>query len=135
VDALTRPLGVEDVEPIARGQAAAERAAAREANRLLVMDTDVLSTGVYGAHYYQHAPEIIAHTLREHPAHLYLLAGIDLPWHPDPQRDRGDRREEMQALFREAVQATGVPFADVSGQGNRRLESAIAAVEEMLGRY
>jgi NadR type nicotinamide-nucleotide adenylyltransferase len=134
VDALPRPLGREDVEPIARGQLAAEEAASRQANRLLVMDTDVLSTAVYGEHYYQHVPSLIGEALRARPAHLYLLADIDLPWHPDPQRDRGHMREEMQRLFRDAVVGSGVPWVEITGTGEDRLARAVAAVDELLAR-
>jgi len=132
VDALTRPLGRDDVEPVARGQLAAERQAESRAGRLLVQDTDVLSTLVYGAHYYDHAPAWIADALREHPADLYLLCGIDVPWVPDPQRDRGHMRAQMHALFADAVARTGVPFAVIRGDWEARFRAAVAAVDAVL---
>ena len=53
------PLDRSDVEPIARGQIAGEDEAARRAGRLLILDTDLLSTVVYGRHYYGRFPEWI----------------------------------------------------------------------------
>jgi len=133
VDALARPLARDDVEPIARGQLASERHAETRADRLLVLDTDVLSTLVYGEHYYGHAPEWIEAALRRHPASLYLLCDVDVPWVPDPQRDRGDAREEMHALFAAAVRRTGVPSVLIRGDWDQRFRVAVAAVDGLLG--
>ncbi|HET7462291.1 MAG TPA: ATP-binding protein [Longimicrobium sp.] len=135
VDALARPLTRGDVEPIARGQLAGERDAVPRAGRLLVLDTDVLSTLVYGEHYYGHAPGWIAAALRRHPADLYLLCDVDAPWVPDPQRDRGDARDEMHALFAAAVRRTGVPTVLVRGDWDQRFRTAVAAVDALLAAH
>jgi NadR type nicotinamide-nucleotide adenylyltransferase len=125
-----------DHGPIARGQMAREdeyreRALARGA-RLLVQDTDLLSTVVYCAHYFGQCPAWIAEAARARRPDLYLLLDIDLAWEPDPQRDRGDRRDEMQALFREAVEASGASYAIVVGTGDERVRAARAAVDRLL---
>jgi len=132
---VARPLTRGDVEPIAHAQLAAERQAESEAgaeDRLIVLDTDVLSTLVYGEHYYGHAPRWIAHELRGHPADLYLLCDIDVPWVPDPARDRGHLRAEMHALFADAVRRTGVPCVLIRGDWEQRFRSAVAAVDALL---
>lgn len=129
---VARPLTRHDVEPIARAQLAAERAAESAAGRLIVLDTDVLSTLVYGEHYYGHAPRWITDELRGHPADLYLLCDIDVPWVPDPARDRGHLRAEMHALFAEAVRRSGVPCVLIRGDWEERFRSAVAAVDALL---
>ncbi|HYH80284.1 MAG TPA: ATP-binding protein [Longimicrobium sp.] len=127
-----RPLTRDDVEPIARGQLAAEREAEARAGRLIVLDTDVLSTLVYGAHYYGHAPAWIADALRDRPADLYLLCDIDVPWVAGPARDRGDLREEMHVRFADAVRRTGVPTVVIRGGWDERFRTAAAAVDALL---
>jgi NadR type nicotinamide-nucleotide adenylyltransferase len=131
-ESIARPLTREDVKPIARGQLAAERQAETTADRLIVLDTDVLSTLVYGDHYYGHAPQWIADELRSNPAGLYLLCDIDAPWVPDPARDRGHLRLEMHARFAEAVRRTGVPCVAIRGDWEQRFRSAVAAVDALL---
>lgn len=131
-ESVARPLTRDDVEPIARGQLASEEAVASTADRLVVLDTDVLSTLVYGAHYYGHAPRWIADALRDRPADLYLLCDIDVPWVADPQRDRGDAREEMHALFVDAVGRTGVPCVMIRGDWEQRFRTAVGAVDALL---
>ena len=117
-------LDASDVDAIARGQVAREdehrsRAAAR-GERLLIGDTDLLSTAIYAAHYYGRAPDWVMEAARRRRPDLYLLLDIDLPWIPDPQRDRGDLRPEMHALFRTAVEASGTPFVVISGDSPAR---------------
>lgn len=133
VDAVGRAPEFEDHGPIARGQMAAEDAAlahAAEAGEpFVIQDTDLLSTVVYSGHYFGHAPEWIADTVRARRPDLYLLCEIDLPWVADGQRDRGHLREEMQQLFRDAVAATGVPFVVIRGSGPAREQAAIDAID------
>ena len=127
-----------DHGPIARGQIEREdeyqnRAVAHGAP-LLVQDTDLLSTVVYCEHYFGACPAWIAEAARLRRPDLYLLMDIDIPWQPDPVRDRGDRREEMQSLFVAAVAASGAPYEIVAGDGPARQSAAIAAIDRMLER-
>lgn len=121
-----------DVEAIARGQMALEDQTATEVGSLLIQDTDLLSTVVYSRHYFRDCPAWIEIELRNRAGDLYLLADIDVPWTPDGElRDRGDRREDLQELFRSALVEQGFSFVEVTGPQARRLEIAIAAVDEL----
>jgi NadR type nicotinamide-nucleotide adenylyltransferase len=123
----------EDVEAIARGQIALEDESIAEALDLLVQDTDLLSTVVYSRHYYGDCPGWVVSTLSERAPDLYLLAGIDVPWVADgEQRDRGDRREEMQDLFRAALTNVGAPFIEIEGPRDDRLKAAADVIDSLL---
>ncbi len=124
-----------DVGAIARGQIELEDALASEASRLLVQDTDLLSTVVYSRHYYGDCPGWVERALRDRAGDLYLLAGIDVPWAPDgAQRDRGDRREEMQGLFRRALIERGLRFLEIRGALDDRSRIAAVAIDKLLAR-
>jgi NadR type nicotinamide-nucleotide adenylyltransferase len=123
-----------DHGPIARGQMSLEDEHIARANRLLVQDTDLLSTVVYCKHYFgQCPPWIEAAATARHP-NLYLLCEIDLDWVADGVRDRGHTRDEMQQLFRDAVLASGVPAATITGIGDERLERAVDAIDALLSK-
>jgi NadR type nicotinamide-nucleotide adenylyltransferase len=124
-------LDLTDVGQIARGQMALEDAHAARATNLLIQDTDLLSTVVYSTHYYGQCDEWIRNAASERRPELYLLLEIDVPWIPDEVRDRGDRREEMQQLFRRAVAASGSPFVVVSGSWDERTRLARRAVDAL----
>jgi len=121
-----------DVEAIARGQIALEDSLTATASDLVIQDTDLLSTVVYSKHYYGNCPKWIEEAVLERAAGLYLLADIDVPWTPDgDQRDRGDRREEMQDLFRQTLEDRGLRYVEVRGSRQRRLNLAISAIQEL----
>lgn len=122
-----------DVEAIARGQIALEDSLSTQASRLLIQDCDLLSTIVYSRHYYDDCPPWIEQALLDRRADLYLLADIDVPWVPDgDQRDRGDRREEMQHFFRQALLDRGLQFVEIQGSPERRLSRAISVIDRRL---
>lgn len=132
------PLDFTDHIPIAHGQMALEdayiaRARSRNAP-LLIHDTDLLSTAVYCEHYYGQCPAWILESVRARQPDLYLLLDIDIPWAPDPQRDRGDRRDEMQSLFRDAVARSGTPFVEIRGDQESRAATACRAIDALLTR-
>jgi NadR type nicotinamide-nucleotide adenylyltransferase len=129
-------LDFSDHGPIAQGQIALEdqfrAAAAAGDDNLLIEDTDLLSTAVYCMHYYGRCPAWLQEAARERRPDLYLLLDIDLPWSPDPQRDRGHMRPEMHALFRDAVERSGVPYVLVSGDAEHRFAAAHHAIDNLL---
>lgn len=66
---------------------------------------------------------------------LTLLMGLDLPGVPEGQfRDRPALREASDALLRRELQAAGIAFQTVYGQGPMRLQAALRAVGAALGR-
>jgi len=127
-------LGFDDHGPIARGQMAAEDEAAAHAVRVAFMDTDLVSTVVYCDHYFGRCPAWIADQAAARAADMYLLMAVDVPWMPDPARDRGDRREEMHALFRGRLNAMHLPYVEITGDWNARFAAAVRAVDALLAR-
>ena len=127
------PLTAHDVEPIARGQIALADAALADAEGLLLLDTDLFSTLVYARHYYGEIPAWIAPAALARRADLYLLCGIDVPWSPDPQRDRPHAREAMQTLFRETLDGAGCRVVEVGGGKENRFAQARSAIDALRG--
>src|SRR5262245_45700328 len=135
LDAKGQPLTYADVDEVARGQIGAGDEALARARGLLVLDTDLLSTMVYSRHYYGDCPQWVERAVAGAPADLYLLLHPDVPWVPDPQRDRGHRREELHALFRDALVRHRFPFVDVYGGWDGRRAKAVAAVDALLAGH
>lgn len=130
---LGRPIDFSDHGVIARGQMALEDRATLEAGtRLIVQDTDLLSTVVYCRHYFGRCPPWIEEEAARRTPDLYLLCATDLSWVADGIRDRGDRRDEMQALFAAAASASGVETIDIAGPQDERLDRATRAIEALL---
>ena len=130
------PLDFRDHGPIAKGQMALEdeyvARAGDRSDRLLLHDTDLVSTVVYCLHYFGRCPAFIEDAaVARRPAH-YLLLDIDTPWVADGVRDRGDRRDELQALFVDTLWRLDAPFTRIHGDWTARLARAIQVIDTLL---
>ena len=123
----------EDLLPIAIGQMRLENALARQANRLLVCDTDLLETKVYSEAYYQEQCDpVIGKYALENQYDLYFLTGIDVPWEADDLRDRPGQRMEMFSRFRRALEEYNRSFVILKGDRLQRFERAIHHIDKLL---
>jgi NadR type nicotinamide-nucleotide adenylyltransferase len=124
-------LSYDDCEPIARGQI---EIADRESQiaGLVIHDTDLISTVVYGRHYYGRIPEWIVDEARRRHADLYLLMDTDVPWIADSARDTGgEAREDLFDAFRGALDEFDTNWTVVSGDWEERFRHASAAIGDL----
>ncbi len=126
------PLDFRDHGPIAFGQMASEDEFIARTDRLLIQDTDLVSTVVYCHHYFGRCPAFIEEAaIARQPTH-YLLLDIDVPWVPDDVRDRGDRREEVQQLFRDTLARFNAPVTLIRGTWAERQSRATNVIDALL---
>ncbi len=132
-DAFGTDVGNDDLLAIARGHMAATSAAARQANRVLVMDTDPVLTAVW-SDMLTGARDPWFESLDD-TADLYLLTGIDMDWEDDGTRyfPDGDTRRRFHAACRAELERRGLAFLPVEGSREERLAKAVAAVEDAFG--
>lgn len=122
-----------DLEAIARGQLAAEAAAAAllPPAAWLVCDTDLLVVLIWAEERFGTAPAWLR-TAALHPAAYAhrLLLRPDLPWQPDPLREHPDpaARAYLFDRYRQTLRAAGLPFTEIGGTGERRVEAALRAI-------
>ena len=129
---LDRPLDFRDHGPIAFGQTAREDEIMARASKLLVQDTDLLSTVVYCHHYFGRCPAFIEEAAMRRRPDLYLLLDIDVPWIADEVRDRGDRREELQQLFKATLHRFGATVTRIHGDWPTRFARAAETIDQLL---
>lgn len=127
---------LEDIPGIAREQWRCEDELATKADRLLICDTESLTTVLWSDLLYGTCPDDIRRGAdrRAQNYALYLLLDIDVPFAPDPQRcfpDPADR-EKCRRIWRGALERRGLPFTLISGDWAERERQAIAAVTRLL---
>jgi HTH-type transcriptional repressor of NAD biosynthesis genes len=119
---------------IARTQCEIENAKAREANRVLICDTDAFATSIWHRRYMgepsREVEEIAANHRRPD---LYLLTDVDTPFVQDGTRDGERIREWMHKTFIEELTTQNRPFRLLSGSLEERLQQAIGDIDELLG--
>jgi NadR type nicotinamide-nucleotide adenylyltransferase len=121
-----------DMPRIARGQWAAEEAMARHANRVLFVDTDLLTTSIWSQFLYGRCPEWIEKEGAARHYDLTLLLDIDAPWVDDNQRFLADQRQEFFDQCKEALERNNRRYQVISGSWEHRLSTAINAVDTMM---
>lgn len=67
---------------------------------------------------------------------LYLLCNTDLPWVKDELREYPDldTREKLYTIYRNIMENQPVPWVDISGDYDERLQKAIAATDKLLSK-
>ncbi len=131
-------LGLEDMLPVAKEQWRREDAAAAAGGRLIICDTDALTTMLWSDLLYGTTPDELRRGAEKRCKNyaLYLLLDIDVPFAPDPQRcfpDPADR-EKCRRVWRGALERRHLPFADIRGDWAAREVAAIDAVQQLLGK-
>ena len=125
----------DDIARIVRGQVAAEEALARQANRVLFCDTDVLTTCVWSEVLFGHTPQWVRDLAERRTYDLYLVTDVDVPWVADGQRffSEQKQRQAMFDRFLRELTTRGRPYRIVRGTWDERLRTATQAVRELVG--
>jgi NadR type nicotinamide-nucleotide adenylyltransferase len=133
-----KALGLEDMLPIAKEQWRREEEATARAARLVICDTDALTTMLWSDLLYGTCPDELRRGAEQRCRNyaLYLLLDIDVPFEPDPQRcfpDPADR-EKCLRIWRGALERRHLPFVDIRGDWATREAAAIQAVAALVAR-
>ncbi|MBK8609538.1 MAG: AAA family ATPase [Chitinophagaceae bacterium] len=126
----------EDLLTIAKGQIAAEEkgiASAASKNARLFIDTDMYVMKVWCEFVFEKCHHWILNRITERKYDLYLLCNIDLPWVKDELREYPDleSRQKLYHHYKDILVNQMIPWVDISGNHQERLEKAIAAVDQL----
>ncbi|GAB3778040.1 hypothetical protein GCM10028818_26210 [Spirosoma horti] len=121
-----------DIIDIGRAQTQAVQAAEQQANRILFCDTDLLTTQIYSAIYFQEVPPILYELERQIQYDAYVLLDIDVPWVSDGLRDFGHQRADMLARFRNELDLRRLSYTFVSGPFSERLTAVRSVANKLI---
>jgi nicotinamide riboside kinase len=126
---------LEDIPGIAREQWRREDEAAAKADRLVISDTEALTTVLWSDLLYGTCPDDIRRGAEKRAKNyaLYLLLDIDVPFAPDPQRcfpDPADREKGMR-IWRGALERRQLPHELIQGNWAEREAAAITAIQKL----
>jgi NadR type nicotinamide-nucleotide adenylyltransferase len=132
----------DDLLTIAKGQVELEeemelRVRSRESgdgSRLLFIDTDMYVMKVWCEFVFGKCHPFILDEIKKRKYDLYLLCNIDLPWIKDQLREYPDleRRQQLYRIYREIMINQAVPWVEISGNYEERLQKAIVAVDPLV---
>lgn len=125
-----------DIAGIAREQWRREDELAARAERLLICDTEALTTVLWSDLLFGTCPDDIRRVAEQRCKKyaLYLLLDIDVPFAPDPQRcfpDPADREKGLR-IWRGALERRQLPQILIQGDWGEREQRAMAAIKQRL---
>ena len=131
----------ENLLDIAKGQIAGEERAVQSAKKgsaadyqPLFIDTDMYVMKVWCEFVFEKCHHWILNRIVERKYDLYLLCNIDLPWVKDELREYPDlrSREQLYHHYKDIMLNQNVPWVDISGGYEERLQRAITAIDAAI---
>jgi NadR type nicotinamide-nucleotide adenylyltransferase len=133
----------EDLLTIAKGQIRLENKGLDELSEeqtepshtpFLFIDTDMYVMKVWSEFVFGKCDQYILDEIVNRKYDLYLLCNVDMPWTKDELREYPDlaTREKLYHIYKDILINQNVPWAEVSGSYEERLQSAIQAVQAII---
>lgn len=100
----------------------------------LFIDTDMYVMKVWCEFVFNKCHRFILDQIVERKYDLYLLCNTDLPWVDDELREYPDlhTRKKLYAIYKDLMINQAVPWVDISGNYEQRLQRAVSAVDTLL---
>ena len=130
----------ENLSDIAKGQINKEEAAIKNAvssnTPLIFIDTDLYVMKVWCEYVFDKCHQWILDTISERKYDLYLLCNVDLPWVKDELREYPDliTREKLYHHYKDIMINQDVPWVDISGVYDERLQKALKGVDDLQNK-
>ena len=100
----------------------------------LFIDTDQYVMKVWCEFVFGKCHRYITGEIKIRKYDLYLLCNTDLPWVKDKLREYPDpeTRQKLYDIYKNIMMHQPVPWIEISGNNEKRLQKAIAAVDMLL---
>lgn len=131
LDALDRPYEKSDLTRIAQAQIAEEDKLTKEANEILICDTNLVIIKIWSEFKYGDCDQTILTAMNNRKYDLHLLTYVDIPWADDPLREHPDKREVLYEIYKRELQDTNTNFVEIKGEQNVRRKTAIEAIRRI----
>lgn len=135
-DQAARSLQVSGVRYQESGKSCASTAISNELSATshpLFIDTDMHVMQVWNEFVYNRCHNWILSQIATRKYDGYLLCNIDLPWQQDGMREYPDIkvREKLYHFYREMMINQSVPWIEISGNYEERMEAAVRFVDSL----
>jgi HTH-type transcriptional regulator, transcriptional repressor of NAD biosynthesis genes len=123
---------LDDIIKIARAHIDRIEQKTKTAHKILICDTDCITTQIYCRHYLKVVPDILYELEKKVDYSKYFLLDIDVPWVGDGLRDLGHHREFMMKTFKDELIQRGIDFVPVQGTYEEREEIISREIDRIM---
>ncbi len=125
-DSIDRPLEACDLDSIACGQLKSEDEAFSKANKLVLHDTNLLSSILYAEHYFDVHILWVDELFLQRNYARYFFCMPDIPWIADPgQRVSPDERTQLHSCFQAILDRYRINPTVLSGSLEQRIQTVL----------
>lgn len=121
-----------DIHTIAKGQLETEEKQARETNKILFSDTDLMTTSIWSKYLFGECPAWIEEESLKQKYDLTLLMNIDIPWVEDWQRPAPHLRQHFLDWFERELKKRERNYVLISGNYEERFKSAVCEIDKLF---
>lgn len=132
IEAKHGEITINDIPAIAAGQAMAEDEAAQAAEKVLVCDTDLLTTRIWSEWLFRQCPHWIRAEAAARKYDLYLLLDIDVPWVNDIHRYAPGRRQEFMEICEKELRRKQARYIKISGDWESRFSQSVNVITALM---
>ena len=129
---LDRPYEQSDLLEIARGQLDSEWRLAKQANGLMILDTDLHVIQVWSEYKYGEVNPWILQQLHLHHCDTYLITYHDIPYEEDPLRENPNERPELFDIYEKLIREKNFSYRVIEGSHEKRLATATNHINSLL---
>lgn len=132
IDTQNWELVYNDIEIITRWHQASQHSLEKLSNKVIFVDTDIITTKIWSKILFKKCPEFIKKASKKPKYDLYLLLDVDVPWVPDIQRYLPDKRQWLFNLFKKELDKIWANYVIISWSWEERLNKSIKEVSRLL---
>lgn len=133
-DSDKRKFSYEDIELICRGQMASEDSLAKQCNKVLICNTDLLTTYCWSISCFGRFPtNSLRKQLDNREYDLYLFMDTkEVPWKPSNTHKTRDSWEQFSVSIQFALKTRKKNFITLSGSPAKKMKDACLAIDELI---
>jgi HTH-type transcriptional regulator, transcriptional repressor of NAD biosynthesis genes len=126
---------IDDIVRIGEAQTQRVLEKSKTTNRVLICDTDLITTQIYCRHYLGVIPDVLFQLEKKIQYDLYFLFDTDVPWVSDGMRDLRENRKEMFQVFKSELDKRKLQYILVQGNYEQREELVKREIEKLITSF
>lgn len=119
----------QDMEIIARWHKASAESLYEQANKLIFIDTDIITTYLRSDLLFWKIPEYVKKEIEEKDYDLYILLDTDVEYVEDEQRYFPERRKELSEMFENELKIRNKKYVKISWNWDERFNKSLDIID------